>query len=321
MESALDLKQLTAVITVAETGSVTRAAHLLGLVQPAVTRQLKALEAELGVELFERTRSGMVPTTAGEQLVGRARRAMAELDRARVELRPDPGILHGIVTVGLLESMTDLIAAPLVSELAADHPGIELRLMTAYSGHLQEWLDEGILDLTLLYNLRSTPALNVVRVAREQLWVVAPPGAGLHLEVPITLAAAVDHPLVLPGAGHGLRTLIDEAAARAHVAPAIPVETNSMRVQKQLVLAGHGWTILPGIGAADDVEAGVLSAAPLSDPEAFRDVVLAVRRDRRTPTVVETVREALIRQLHRAVVAGNWPSASWRGASPTQDRP
>ncbi|WP_039940451.1 helix-turn-helix domain-containing protein [Streptomyces himastatinicus] len=125
------VRQLKALVTVAEAGSVTRAAELLHLVQPAVTRQIR--------------------------MVDRARRALNELERARAEVRPTPGVGAGIVTVGLLESTTDLLAEPLVPALALDQPGIDLRLMTAYSGHLQQWLDDGDLDLTLLYNLASTP--------------------------------------------------------------------------------------------------------------------------------------------------------------------
>ncbi|CAM5531253.1 HTH-type transcriptional regulator HdfR [Streptomyces antimycoticus] len=114
-ERALDVRQLKALVTVAEVGSVTRAAELLHLVQPAVTRQIRTLEEELGVPLFERTRQGMRPTEAGAIMADRARRALNELERARAEVQPTPGVVTGIVTVGLLESTTDLLAEPLVS--------------------------------------------------------------------------------------------------------------------------------------------------------------------------------------------------------------
>src|SRR5580692_7106761 len=100
----MDLKQLKALVTVVETGSVTRAAELLHLVQPAVTRQVRSLEHELGVPLFERTRHGMRPTAAGLTFADRARRALNELDRARAEIAPAPGVVAGLVAVGLLES-------------------------------------------------------------------------------------------------------------------------------------------------------------------------------------------------------------------------
>ncbi|MGW7618692.1 LysR family transcriptional regulator [Streptomyces antimycoticus] len=316
----MDVKQLKALVTVAEVGSVTRAAELLHLVQPAVTRQIRTLEEELGVPLFERTRQGMRPTEAGAIMADRARRALNELERARAEVQPTPGVVTGIVTVGLLESTTDLLAEPLVSALARDHPGIELRLMTAYSGHLQQWLDDGDLDLTLLYNLADTPSLNLRPLVRERLWVVAPPSAGLRGDQPVPFARAAEHPLVMPAAGHALRSLIDGAAGRAAVEMDIAAQTNSMRVQKQLVRAGHGWTILPGLGIAEDVADGTLGAAPLCEPDVWRSIVLGRSRAGRTPPAVEAVARELLHQITSAVDQERWPSAQLHTrAAPTDD--
>lgn len=310
----LDLKQLRAIVTVAEVGSVTRAAELLHLVQPAVTRQIRTLEQELGVDLFERTGQGMRPTEAGAVMVDRARRALNELERARAEVQPAPGEVTGIVTLGLLESTSDLLAEPLVAALAREHPGVELRLMTAYSGHLQQWLDDGDLDLALLYNLDGTPSLNARPLVRERLWAVAPASAGLRGDRPVAFTEAARHPLVMPAAGHALRRLIDAAAARSGAAMEIAVQTNSLRVQKRLVRAGHGWTVLPGVGIAEDVTRGDLSAAPLAEPEVWRRVVLGTQRAGRTPPAVEVVGRELVRQIDSAVREGRWPSAEVQGA-------
>ncbi|MEU4894927.1 LysR family transcriptional regulator [Streptomyces sp. NPDC044780] len=305
----MDVKQLKALVTVAEVGSVTRAAELLHLVQPAVTRQIRTLEEELGVSLFQRTRQGMRPTEAGEILVDRARRALNELERARAEVQPRPGEVTGIVTLGLLESTSDLLAEPLVSAVGVAHPGVELRLLTAYSGHLQQWLDDGDLDLSLLYNLDSSPSLNARPLVRERLWAVAPTAAGLRADRPVPFAEVAARPLVMPASGHALRTLIDGAAARSGVAMDITVQTNSLRVQKQLVLAGHGWTILPGVGIADDVANGALSAAPLSEPDVWRSIVLGTPRYGRVPPAVEIVARELTRLIDSAASHGRWPSA------------
>ena len=305
----MDIKQLTAVVTVAEVGSVTKAAQLLHLVQPAVTRQIRMLEQEPGVRLFERTRQGMRPTEAGALLVARARRALHELERARAEVRPTPGILTGAVTVGLLDSAADLLAEPLVSALARSHPRIELRVISGYSGYLQRWLDDGDLDLSLLYNLTSTPSLNVEPLARERLWAVGPPSDALHADRPVALADVAARPLVMPAPGHGLRALIDAAAARAGVSFEIAALTNSMRLQKLLVQSGHGWTNLPGVGIADDVAGGELTAAPLCDPEVWRQVVLGVPRGPRMSAAAAMVATELVRQVRSAVAADRWPSA------------
>jgi DNA-binding transcriptional LysR family regulator len=275
-----------------------------------VTRQIHALEHELGVPLFERTRQGMRPTEAGTTLAERARRALTELDRARAELSPVPGTVTGLVSIGLLESTAEMLAEPLASAVLRDHPAIELRLLTAYSGHLQQWLDDGDLDLSLVYNLTSTtPSLNVRPLVREKLWVAAPAGAGLSPQQPVSLAAAVEHPLVLPSPGHALRVLIDRAVAQARVTVAIAVQTNSMSLQKRLVAGGHGWTILPGAGIAADVAKGALSAAPLTDPEVLRSIAIGAPRSGPVSPAVRIVAEELVRQVRAAARQSQWPSA------------
>jgi LysR family transcriptional regulator, nitrogen assimilation regulatory protein len=310
----VDLKQLKALVTVVEVGSVTRAAELLRLVQPAVTRQIKTLEHELGVPLFERTRQGMRPTEAGLRLAERARRALTELERARVELTPTPGVVTGIVTVGLLESTAELLTEPLVSAVLAAHPGIDLRLMSGYSGHLQQWLDDGDLDLSLLYNLTSTPSLNVTPLVREQLWAVAPAAEGLRADRPVPLRELARHPFVMPAAGHGLHVLVTSVARQAEVDLDVTVQTNSMTLQKQLVRGGHGWTVLPAVGIAADLAGGTLSAAPLDDPEVWRAIVLGMPRSGRVTPAVEVVARELVQQIRVAVHNGQWPSAQLHDA-------
>jgi LysR family transcriptional regulator, nitrogen assimilation regulatory protein len=305
----MELRQLTALVTVAEVGSVTNAARVLHVVQPAVTRQIRTLEEELGVTLFERTRHGMMPTAEGELLVEHARRALRELDRARAEIRPDPGEPIGTVTVGLLESTIDIIAEPLVTTVAHRYPGIDLRILTAYSGHLQQWLDSGEIDISLLYNLADTPSLAVVPLLREKLWAAAPPDAGLTPESPLPWKTLLGHPLVLPAAGHGLRVLIDRARSSLPDRPRVTAQTNSMRLQKQLVLAGHGWTVLPAAGVAADIAEGRLSGAPLAEPEVVRSVVLGLPRDNRTPAPVQAVATELTRQIRSLAGSATWPSA------------
>jgi LysR family transcriptional regulator, nitrogen assimilation regulatory protein len=310
----MDVRQLKALVTVVETGSVTRAAELLHLVQPAVTRQILALERELGVPLFERTRLGIRPTEAGVSLAERARRALTELDRARAELSPAPGAVTGLVTVGLLESTADFIAEPLVSAVLREYPGIELRVLTAYSGHLQKWLDDGDLDLSLLYNLASTPSLNVRPLVREKLWVVAPAASGLVAERPVTLASAAEHPMVMPAPGHALRVLIDRAVAQAQADINIAVQTNSITLQKQLVRAGQGWTILPGAGIGADIAAGVLSAAPLVEPVVYRSIAIGTPRVGPVTIATRAVADELVRQVQAAAGRSRWPSAEFNEA-------
>lgn len=307
----MDLRQLRALVTVAEAGSVTRAAQLLHVVQPSISRQIASLERELGVHLFERTPDGMRPTPDCELLLVRARRILAELERARAEIRPEDADVAGIVTVGLLGSVERLLAGPLVAAVAAQHPGIELRLATAYSGHLQEWLDAGDLDMSLLYNLTTTQSVRVHPLLRDQLWAVAPTDAGLTADEPIDLSTVLEQPFIMPVAGaHGLRLLLDEAVVACGAEPRIAAQANTMSLQTELVCAGHGWTILPAAGIAHDVAAGRLCAAPISDPEIVRSVGLALPRTGATPAAVRSVAAELLRLVRDAVHDGRWTSST-----------
>jgi LysR family nitrogen assimilation transcriptional regulator len=278
-------------------------------------------QQEFGVPLFERTRQGMRPTAAGISLADRARRALTELDRARAELAPSPGAVTGIVSVGLLESTADLLAEPLVSAVLRDHPGIELRVLTAYSGHLQQWLDDGDLDLSLLYNLTSTPSLNVRSLVRERLWVVAPASDGLRPAEPVAMSRLAAHPVVMPSPGHALRTLIDRAVTQAGADIDIAIQTNSMSLQKQLVRIGHGWTILPAAGIAADLASGELSAAPLFEPEVWRSIALAVPRAGRISAAADVVARELVQQVRGAARQGRWLSAQVDAGGQQSQRP
>lgn len=308
-EAGIDLKQLSALVTVVEAGSVTRAAHLLQLAQPAVTRHIRTLERDLGIELFERTRYGMRPTTAGANFAERARRVLAELNRARAELAPLTGQVAGIVSVGLLESTAELLAEPLASAILDKYPDVELRLLTAYSGHLQQWLDDGDLDLSLLYNLTSTPSLNVSPLVREQLWILAAASEGLDPRQPMPLAQIAARPAVMPAPGHGLHALIMSAARRTDVDIDVAVQTNSMALQKQLVRSGLGWTILPAVAIGDAAADGPFSAAPVVEPEIWRSLVLGTPRTGRATPAAEAVAVELVGQIRTAVTSGRWPSA------------
>lgn len=310
-ELSMDLKQLKAFVTVAETGSVTSAARLLNIVQPAVSRQLRLLEEDIGAPLFTRGRLGMELTDAGKTLEGYARRALKELDRARAEIGPTSGTVGGIVTVGLLPSTADMLGSALLHAVSGRFPGIRLRLTSGYAGHLQSWLEAGDVDLALLYDSKPNPALKYRSLLEESLWLVGLPKSGLDRGTPVRMADILGYPLVLPGAPHGLRSLVETAARSQETELNVVAETNTMSVQKRLVLDGHGYTILPSIAVADDVDQGNLAAAPVVDPVLVRRIVLALPATRAVPNSVRCVMTELIECAREAVLHNRWPSARW----------
>jgi LysR family nitrogen assimilation transcriptional regulator len=309
----MDLKQLRAFVTIAETGNLTRAAELLHLVQPAVSRQLRLLEDDVGAQLFRRERHGMALTDAGRALLAHARRALLELDRGRAELRGTTQEPAGIVTVGLLPSTVGVLGSALVHAVAARHPRIGLRIVVGYAGTLQQWLEGGEIDVAVLYGVEHASRLRAQPLLAEPLWVAGPASAGLRAAQPVPLAQLASRPLVLPNGPQGLRTLLDHACAVAGVGLTAAAETNAMDAQKALVIGGHGWTVLPPIAFAAELGAGLLSGAPLADPRIERTIALALPAHRDGGAHVVRVAALLEDCARRAVAQGGWPEARWVG--------
>lgn len=307
----MDIKQLRALLAVAETGSVTRAADVLHIVQPAVSRQLKLLEEDVGIALFERGRYGMELTESGEILAEHARRALLELGRARAEIQPSDARISGVVTIGLLPSTADLLAGPLLTAVKARHPSVSLRVSVGYAGHLRDWLESGEIDATLLYNPKATPTIQVQPLLGESLCVVGPRSSDLSPDRPLTLADIATWPMVLPSAPHGIRNMLEQARPGAGATLDVVAETNAMSVQKSLVARGHGFTILPSIAVTEDIARDELRAAPLSDPGLQRTIVLALPNTRRIAAAVRAVTALLVDEMRGAVERGDWPSARW----------
>lgn len=309
----MDFKQLRALVTVAETGNVTRASALLNVVQPAVSRQLRLLEEDVGVILFDRGRHGMRLTEAGKTLVEYARRVLNEIDRARAEIQPSRGTVGGIVTIGLLPSTCDLLSSALVRSVAESYPGIRIRMSMGYAGTLQAWLEAGEIDAALLYDPKQTSTISVQPLLEEDLWVTGLPEHGLRQDKPVSLAELEGQPMILPSASHGLRSLVGHAATLRGIELTIVAETNTMSVQKSLVLGGHGLTILPTIAIVDDLARGILTAAPLVEPTLMRKIVLALSASRPTTKPVRCVVEALLECMKDVVHRGDWLAARWIG--------
>lgn len=307
----MDLKQLRSFLIIAETGSMTRAAELMHLVQPALSRQLKALEEDLGSSLFERNRRGMQLTAAGQILVERARRALRELDQAKAEIVPTPGTVAGAVTIGILPSTSTLIAGPLVSSLKQKYPRLAVRICVGFAGHLQPWLENGEVDVALLYEPKPSAALEVQPLLDETLYLVGPPSAGLRRDRSVTLRDIASLPLILPNPPHGLCMLLEHACAVAGVRLSIATETNSMSTQKDLVEYGIGFTILPSVAIFEDVARGVLSAAPITAPDLSRRIVRALPMMRRSSLAVQCAASELSIQIKDIIDRGGWPGAKW----------
>lgn len=309
----MDVKQLRALLAIAETGSVTRAAELLHIVQPAVSRQLRLLEEDMGTMLFERGRRGMDLTEAGHILASHARRALHELDQAKAQIIPAPGTVSGAVTIGLLPSTGDLLAAALVSGLKRQYPQLTVNISVGYAGYLQQWLEDGEVDAALLYDPKPSSLLEVQPLLDETLYLVGLPASQPTADKVIALQEIAGLPLILPGQPHGLRLLLDRACAGSNIHLNVAAETNAMSIQKNLVVSGLGYTILPGVAIVDDLAAGRLRAWAIARPSLQRKIVLALPLTRRSSIALRCAVTELLALMQARVAKGEWPGATWLG--------
>ncbi|MDR3671392.1 MAG: LysR family transcriptional regulator [Holophaga sp.] len=308
----MDFKQLRALLTIADTGSVTRAAELLHIVQPAVSRQLRLLEEDVGTPLFERGRNRMELTESGRILVEYARRALHNLERARAEIAPVPGEVAGKVTVGMVPSLVNLLTSPVMAAVSARYPGIKLRFSTGgYSDLMQDRVEAGDVDMALMSEYKPSPRIQAEPLLEEKLWLIGLPSAGLRADHPVPVSELGGKPLILPSTFKGFRLLVEHACTLEGVHLTIAAETNSVHVQRCLVLGGQGLTILPIVTVADDVARGLLSAAPLTAPEVVRKILLAMPNASHIPQSVRCVASVITEEIRDTVLRGDWPAAQW----------
>src|SRR3954468_18382856 len=208
----MEISQLKTLIHVAELGSLSKAADRLNIAQPALSRQIRLLERELGTYLFERHGRGMVLTEAGREVLEHASRIMSELDSLRSSVAQPGSSLRGIVTIGTTPTVAAIVTVPLVRKIRDSHPQLSMRFTSAFSGHLLDWVQRGELDLAVSYDPQPLKSLRITPVMVEELLLVGRGDAGLRLDQPVRFAQLASAPLILPSPGHRLRGIIDECA-------------------------------------------------------------------------------------------------------------
>ncbi len=307
----MDLKQLRAMQAIAETASVTRAADILHVVQPAISRQLKLLEEELGVALFDRERHGMVLTPAGRRFAESARRALLELDTAKAAISPRSQTIAGYVVVGFFPSAADQLVSSLMGRVRQSYPNVQVRSYISYLSDLEQALEKGEVDLALVY-VQDESSARFPREAllEESLYLVGAPDAELDMDKPVSLAQIREVPLILPARPHAVREMVDRECAASGVTLNITAETRSMDVQKGLIKSGVGLSILSGFVVAEDVKHGLLTTTPIASANLRRKLYLARSAGRVASPAANCVLEELRELVRDCVRQGLWPGST-----------
>lgn len=295
----MDLQRLRVLVHVAELGNMSRAAERLGLSQPALSRQIKLLEQELGVRLLDRTGRGVALTEAGHTVERRARAVFDEVAKIDQELAGTAHRIGGQLSVGLPPSVGVLLATPLIERYHAAYPAVLLKVIEDLTGALQDGLLTGRIDIGVLYDGTISASLHAELLLVEELALVGSAASGLSADSAVPLEAIGAYPLILPSYRHGMRAILEQAAFRAGVRLRTVIEADSLRVQLELVRRSLGYTLLPRYTFAAKLEAGELTAAPVTDPPLHRRWVLAWPGDRPLSRAAQAMADGIRAEVAR----------------------
>jgi DNA-binding transcriptional LysR family regulator len=271
----MDIRQLSYFVAVAEEQQFTRAATRVSIAQPAVSHQIRRLEAELGEPLFHRDPRTARLTAAGEELLPHARAAIAAVEDGRDAVASLRGLLHGTLRLGVVRGPVDRRFFDAVGAFHRAHPAVEVVLSEQHNDELEDALARADIDAAVI-GLTDEPLPLHVRarvIDSEPLVLAVRPDHSLAQRASITFGRLRDCTLVTLTRGSGLRTVLENACRRAGFTPRIAAETSELGSLVQLAAGGLGVALLPRSAvAADDPRVETLA---LTRPRLQRRTALA----------------------------------------------
>lgn len=299
----MDLKQIEYFVRVAELGSFTRAALVLDVAQPALSRQVRLLEVELRQNLLIRNGRGAVPTEAGKLLLEHGRGILHQVQRAREELGRVRGALAGRVAVGLPPSITRVLAVPLTQAFRKQMPEATLALSEGLSTGMQESLASGRLDIAVLYNTPPSPEIDLTPLADEDLFLVqARAGSGRRAQAgAISLPELARQPLVIPTRPNAIRMQVEAALGHLGLRPTIAFEIDAVAAILALVADGAGGAVLTRNAVRTSGRADAFTMRPIGAPALRSHLSMAVS-SQRPVTLTQQSTLTLIQEIARRLL-------------------
>ncbi|GLU49718.1 LysR family transcriptional regulator [Nocardiopsis ansamitocini] len=293
----MQFQQLAYFLAVAETRHFTRAAEVSRVAQPSLSKQIRALEEELGASLFVRARGNITLTPAGEALLPLAQRILTDVETARREVQELAGMRRGRVRLGATPSLCAGLLADALSLFHRRFPGIELRVEEGGSRDLIRALGRGELDLALIIlPLHSSdPEFVTTPILRESLVVAS----SMDLPAPCVRASMRivdlrDKPLVMFRQGYDVRDATLHACRAAGFEPRLAVEGGEMDAVLRFVEAGLGLAVVPSMVLRNRPK---LRGTPLAQPRLMRTIALAHRKDVAPSHTATAFRRSLMNHL------------------------
>ena len=307
----MELRQLRYFLAIADSGSFSKAAERVFVAQSALSHQMAQLEDELGAPLFHRSRRGVELTEAGSRFHPHAVSILRQADEAIASARSGSAEPRGKVVFGIPHSVSNALALPLLRAVRQQLPQVQLELTEELTGNLSKQLRTGQIQLAVLFDDGHLNEFAVTPLLSEQMYLIEPAQDGKKRKASISLKQVLALPLILPASPHGVRPIIDNAAARAGLAPPlVEADISSISILRTTLLAGLGRTLLPFMPFQHEIETGLLHATRVGSPPLARTLALCGSGHipgSAASKAVEAVTLNLVREMCRA---GHWQGAS-----------
>lgn len=270
--SHIELRHLRYFLAVAESAHFTRAARRLHVTQPTLSQQIRQLEGQLNLPLFDRIGRRVRLTAAGELLLPHARRVLRELEEAQSALGELHGLERGELKVGIVQTVNACVIPEIVADFSAAHPGIRVACSELAVEDIELGLESGGLDLGISFLPPTRKSLAGEKLFMEELVAVVPAAHPFAKRRQLRLRELAAEPLVLLANRYCTRQLIDRAFAGAGLQPEAQVEMNSVETILSTVRQGRLTTLLPALALCQGDKG--LKAIPLTQPKPHRSVGL-----------------------------------------------
>ncbi|MGO1501005.1 MAG: LysR family transcriptional regulator [Marinobacter sp.] len=302
----VDLRQLNTFLTVADTGSFSRASEKLFVAQPALSRQIRMLESALHVEVFVRHGRGVVLTASGELLYERARKLMQDLERTLADVTAIAGEVTGQVILGILPTVAHIFSGTIVEKYRHEFPQVNLAVKSAMSGTLQQMVAQHRLSLAITYNPKSQRNLRCRPLLEEPLYLIGPSDSPFADRSEITMDEVLKQPLVLPEEKHGLRQAVEREATQRGVTLNLAIEVSAWPLLTDTARRGLGYTILPSAAVHEMVARKEVMALPIASPELTRTLALVTPADLPASVATSKLANLIMQQVAQHVHDGLW---------------
>lgn len=295
------LQQLITFARVVELGSFTRAGELLNLSQPAVTRQVAALEREFGAPLVQRAGRKIAVTPAGQVVYSYARRVASLVERARVDVLALSHPERGQVSVAAVTTVGLFTLPGILDEFRRRYPLVRIRVWSGRTDGVLDRLLDGNADVGLLSAPIAHPRLECIPLFDDPVVLVAAPELARALPDPLPLEALAEVDMILYQSPSRFRTLVEAWLEQAGAYPRIAMEFDSHEAVRAAALAGYGVAVVPYEAVQEEIAAGRLVRLRVTGlPEINRSTCLVRRRGAADPPAVENfVRLVLERYGHQ----------------------